>query len=192
MLLTSLWVTTSNGRGTWRTGPDQIMTNSKKLVCIAALIAISMITKADEKVAVQLEGISDGDTIYVRAPSTRARFVVRLAAIDAPEKSQQYGSESKATLGQLLRGSQHLVLEDHGRDRYGRMVAIVQDDHERNINLEMVARGAAWVFPQYASRPEHSSVYPDLMEAEQNARSRRVGLWSNSTAIEPWRYRQMN
>jgi endonuclease YncB( thermonuclease family) len=49
---------------------------------------------------------------------------VRLECIDAPELKQPYGTRSKQTLSNLVFG-RIVRVEDHGRDRYGRLLGRV-------------------------------------------------------------------
>jgi micrococcal nuclease len=64
-------------------------------------------------------GISDGDTITILVGGHQP-LKVRLAEIDAPEKSQAYGQRSKQSLSDLVFGKQVRV-EQQDRDRYGRV-----------------------------------------------------------------------
>lgn len=154
------------------------------------LVCSLSVSAAPSTMHVHLEGIADGDTIYVRDTEARASHRVRLAMIDAPESKQAYGSQSKGALQQLLRGAGILTLKVESTDRYGRLIALVEDERGRNINLEMVNQGAAWVYTPYARRGIFSALYPDFQEAERSARMRQLGLWNNPNAIEPWRFRR--
>lgn len=136
------------------------------------------------------EGVGDGDTIYVRDTSAQASYRVRLAMIDAPEKDQEYGQESKASLTQLLRGAGMLELDVYAKDQYGRLVAIVKDERGRNLNLQQVTQGAAWVYTQYASAPAYAGMLSEFDNAERNAKIRRMGLWASPTPLEPWKFRR--
>lgn len=156
----------------------------------AILIASSAALAAPTTMQVHLEGIADGDTIYVRDTEQRASYRVRLAMIDAPETAQEYGLESKRALQQLLRGAGIVTLHVESTDRYGRLIALVEDDRKRNINLEMVNQGAAWVYTQYAKRGAFAHLYPSFDGAERAARMRQLGLWKNTSPVEPWRYRR--
>lgn len=160
------------------------------LLAIATLC--STVVNAADLMNVHLEGIADGDTIYVRDLSGRTSFKVRIAGIDAPEKTQSYGAGAKAALSQLLRGSALLTLETHGHDQYGRVIAIVKDERGRDVGTALVAQGAAWVFEQYARLPEYKALYPTMHRAEANAKAQRIGLWAEDNPVEPWRYRQSN
>lgn len=145
---------------------------------------------APTTVRVHLEGIADGDTIYVRDTETLTSYRVRFAMIDTPESKQEYGIESKAALQQLLRGAGVITLHVESTDRYGRLIAIVEDERKRNINLEMVNQGAAWVYTQYAKRGGFAHLYSTFSNAERQAKMRQIGLWRNPSPMEPWRFRR--
>ncbi|MCF6783701.1 thermonuclease family protein [Stutzerimonas stutzeri] len=165
-----------------------------KLLRIAVtpiLLAVSLLTNASPlTMQAHLEGIADGDTIYVRDTANQVSYRVRLAMIDAPESKQEYGTQSKSALQQLLRGAGVVTLQVESTDRYGRLIAIVEDERKRNINLEMVNQGAAWVYTQYAQRGAFAGQYRAFAEAERSARLRQLGLWNNPNPVEPWRYRR--
>lgn len=157
----------------------------------SALLAASIFAAAAPlTMQVHLEGIADGDTIYVRDTNKQVSYRVRLAMIDAPESKQEYGLQSKGALQQLLRGVGVVTLHIESTDRYGRLIAIVEDERQRNINLQMVNQGAAWVYRQYAQRGAFASMYSTFAEAERAARSRQLGLWNNPNPVEPWRFRR--
>jgi len=125
-------------------------------------------------------GVRDGDSLVVLAD--RHEIEVRLAEIDAPERAQPWGSRAKQALSELAFGKTvEVEVTDH--DRYGRTVARVVADGI-DVPAEMVRRGCAWVYRQYAKRTE-------LYDLERAARDERVGLWSLPEAerIAPWEWR---
>lgn len=65
-------------------------------------------------------GVSDGDTITV-LDADKIQYKVRLAGIDAPEKSQAFGERSKQHLGNLVFGKV-VYVEWNKTDKYGRTV----------------------------------------------------------------------
>jgi|GEM_PF-1257291 endonuclease YncB( thermonuclease family) len=125
--------------------------------------------------------VSDGDTLRVRVRGNE--MDVRLADIDAPERDQPYGWEAKLALIDLVRG-RHVVLVPRDVDQYGRIVAYVWVE-DLDVNRELVKRGAAWFYPEYARSA-------DLYDEEQRARDARVGLWGLpvNERVEPWEWRR--
>lgn len=133
---------------------------------------------------VVLLSVGDGDTIRVRDAAGQL-VTVRLACIDAPETAQgPPGAEATAALRQLLAVGR-LELRPQTVDRYGRTVAEVLAAG-RNVNLEMVRSGAAFVFYRYL-RDCNGAAYE---QAEQQAQRFRQGVWRWDQGIErPWDFR---
>ena len=123
-------------------------------------------------------GIVDGDTIDCLINYKKIR--VRLHAIDAPEKKQDYYSRSKQALAGLCNGK-YARLVTHGHDRYRRLIADVYVSNEL-INYKMVELGMAWHFTKYSSDKK-------LAALQQAARKNKTGLWSLPAPIAPWDYR---
>jgi micrococcal nuclease len=135
--------------------------------------------------------IIDGDTVIVSNGRTQIR--VRLDSIDCPEDGQHWGDTAKYGLIKLI-GRQHLHLELHGEDVYGRTLATIYVWHRQknqwlNVNERMVILGHAWVMRQfYDHLPEDRR--EQLNRMEHWARSKKVGLWSTSNPVPPWHWRK--
>jgi micrococcal nuclease len=128
--------------------------------------------------------VGDGDTIRVRGRNGQP-VTVRLACIDAPETAQGVlGAQATATLRRLLEAGP-LELPPQTVDRYGRTVAEVIAGG-RNINLEMVRAGAAFVYRQYLCDCDGAA----YEAAEQQAQQYRQGVWRWDQQPErPWDFR---
>lgn len=126
--------------------------------------------------------VYDGDTMTVLAGHNK--FRVRLFGIDAPEVLQEYGTESRDLLRQLVLG-QTVTIEILDVDKYGRGVAVIRKNL-LDINTEMVRSGAAWHYRQYAAGET------GLAEAQEEARNAKAGLWQHGSPMPPWEYRQKN
>lgn len=124
--------------------------------------------------------VNDGDTFEAKVQGVVMDF--RLAEADAPEKDQPYGEVSSKELGLLLQG-QEIVLVPIDTDRYGRTIAFVWNG-STCVNKEMVGRGAAWFYDEYARSDA-------LHVIEEDARAAKVGLWSLplKKRQEPWVWR---
>jgi micrococcal nuclease len=124
--------------------------------------------------------IIDGDTIDCLVNEKTIR--VRLNAIDAPEKKQDFYMKSKQALSDLCYGKNAIIIQ-HGYDRYRRLIADVYVNQE-HINSKMIQLGMAWHFKKYSSDST-------LAELETTARIHKKGLWSVKFPIAPWDYRAM-
>ena len=130
--------------------------------------------------------VSDGDTLNVQKVEN-GKFVgeivkIRMFGIDAPEKTQDYGIESKQALEKMVNGKT-LEIEEKNRDRYGRTVAIVYVNG-KNINEEMVKNGNAWWYQEYDKKDTKMQTY------QENAKKNKLGLFGKRGYVEPWNYRK--
>lgn len=155
--------------------------NTKTLV-VAAILAVSAWANAQAETYENVRSlyVADGDTVKMAFSDGREAWV-RLSEIDAPEKGQPYGLESKAALASLL-NARAVTLQVQGTDQYGRVLATLYVDG-RTINDELVREGAAWVYGRYAKRPI-------LYSIQDEAKKGRYGLWSDPAPIEPWIWRR--
>ncbi|EAT2030500.1 thermonuclease family protein [Citrobacter freundii] len=139
--------------------------------------------------AASVTRILDGDTLEIREATGLIR--VRLADIDAPEKSQPFGQRAKQKLTELVSNATDVEIKSTGTDRYGRTLAnvLVKKCQPQCmvyfINEEMVKNGMAWAYRYHGKATSH-----DMANLESRARVEKVGLWSMPGAVEPWRYRE--
>lgn len=119
----------------------------------------------------------DGDTIELAGGP-----VIRVHGIDAPEKGQPFGDESRAVATQLLLGKT-VTIEAKEQDRFGRTVASVSLADGKSFGAEMVRLGMAWVFVRYTHDPE-------LIRLEREAKAGKVGLWQQADPSPPWDFRK--
>ena len=128
-------------------------------------------------------GVSDGDTITVRADG-QSKTRIRLYGIDAPESKQDFGRRAKEHLSGLVFG-EVVEIEDMGADRYGRTVAVVRVG-DINANEEMLKAGMAWVFTKNC----RNKICVRWRDLEAQTRAQRVGLWSQPEPVAPWMWRE--
>lgn len=138
----------------------------------------------------QVVRVSDGDTISVRQGNRKER--IRFCGIDAMEKAQSLGQESKANLERLIseaRGKVQLSIIES--DRYGRKVAevftVLDNGGERFLNEEQVKAGLAFAYHQYLSNCINRD---SILAAEEIAKKGRVGVWSDPNPLPPWEFRR--
>ena len=126
--------------------------------------------------------IKDGDTIEILHNGKPLR--IRLAHVDCPEirKSQPFGKAAKQLTSELCFGQEVKVVNEGTFDQYGRLIGVVMNSKNRNVNMELVAAGMAWHFTRYSS----DTLYANL---EIAARENQVGLWVEDHPIPPWEWR---
>jgi micrococcal nuclease len=118
--------------------------------------------------------IGDGDTLDVRSGAR-----VRLLQIDAPELggAECYAPEARRELERLARPGSRIELESDPRlddtDRYGRLLRYVHTA-ERNVNVDLVRRGAATPYFRAGEEGVHADA---LLDAVEDARRGRRGMW---------------
>jgi len=142
-------------------------------VLVALLLCAAPVQGAEVRVI-------DGDTLRIGAET------IRLYGIDAPEAGQpctrngrpwDCGGWATAQLTEILRG-QSLSCRGIARDRHDRLVAVCTAGG-RDINAEMVRRGAALAYRDY------STAY---VEAEKEALFAQAGVWAGEVEV-PATYR---
>lgn len=159
-----------------------------------ALCALILLIATDGYAARTIEGVVravyDGDTILL-ATREESRLKVRLYGIDAPETAkpdtpgQPFGAIAKRTLMYKIMGRQ-VSAEIIDIDQYRRAVAVIRYAG-RDINLEMTAEGMAWAYRHYLQEPYTS----EYIAAENQARSKRAGIWREVNPQPPWEFRQI-
>ena len=129
--------------------------------------------------------VGDGDTLRVRKAGQT--ITIRLACIDAPESSQKpHGAQASQVLKALVPIGSGIDLRIKTTDRYGRSIAEITRAG-RNINQDLVASGAAFVYWQYIKGCDRQT-YSRL---ETEARLKGLGVWSTGGGItRPWDYRR--
>jgi endonuclease YncB( thermonuclease family) len=124
-------------------------------------------------------GVHDGDTVTCLDEANQQQKI-RLAEIDAPEVSQDYGKVSREALAGMVFGKTIEVV-DSGRDRYGRWIGHLYVDG-LDVNRQMVATGNAWHYAAYSKDQS-------LAVLQSQAQAQRLGLWAQPDPTPPWEYR---
>jgi len=154
-------------------------------ILAAVLFALSCQVALANELQGRIVGVSDGDTITV-LDAKNQQHKVRLAGIDAPEKSQAFGQASKKQLSELVFGKA-VVVEWQKLDRYGRVVGKVLLDGF-DVCLEQIRKGMAWHYKKYAG-DQSAGDRQTYAAIEAEAREARLGLWIDESPEPPWDYR---
>ena len=130
-----------------------------------------------EEFSAKIIVVIDGDTVVIRRASGLLK--IRLAEIDAPEKDQIFGDQSKLSLSGMVLGKQ-VKVTSRAFDKYKRMVALLSING-LDVNAEQVRRGMAW---EYGSKR--------LIAVQEEARKAARGLWAQSNPTPPWEWRKQH
>ena len=152
------------------------MRRSAVLVALGAVLLAVPVASSRPGATYAVERVIDGDTIVLATGSR-----VRLVQIDAPELSgsECYSVAARSALAGLLPSGARVRLQFDSRldrtDRYGRSLAYVLKG-QQNVNLTLVARGAASVWFYEGVRGRYAG---QLMSAARAARAAKRGLWKS-------------
>jgi micrococcal nuclease len=144
------------------------------LALTAAACSAEQQTGAADSGGAVVERIADGDTLELESGDR-----VRLVQIDATElgEGECYSEEGMATLEELVPVGTRVRLEADPSldqvDRFGRLLRYVHTG-DRNVNLELVRRGAAAPYFFHGERGRYAS---ELEDAGQAARDAGRGMW---------------
>ncbi len=145
-----------------------------------ALVILKGWTPSQEATVVD---VMDGDSLVFMQDGERKK--VRLYAIDAPEKDQAFGKESRAFTRSLVL-NQPVTLKVRDEDRYHRLVSEVTLEDGRILNHELVRAGLAWWYERHA--PDDR----DLRRLQKQAQAEKKGLWADADPQPPWDYRNQH
>lgn len=152
----------------------------KKILILFLLILSVLGFSQTQSFRGKVVGVKDGDTFKVLY--NRKEYTIRLAHIDAPERKQAFGNKSKQYASDLCFGKEVLVRPTQKNDRYGRIIAEVIIG-KINVNKSLVKNGLAWHFKKYSKSQEYAQL-------ENEARKKKVGIWSEKNPIAPWDWRK--
>jgi micrococcal nuclease len=127
--------------------------------------------------------VINGDTVQFQFKDHT--FRLQLYGIDAPEDGQPLAQEAQQALKQLAL-FQSVRVQILTQDMYKRYIARITLADQRDLSQEMVRRGWAWWYRQFARKDA------TLQELESAARSGKLGLWQLPAPVPPWEYREMS
>jgi micrococcal nuclease len=124
--------------------------------------------------------IKDGDTVEV-IDKQKNTVTLRLAEVDCPEKKQPFGTKAKQFTSDLvyLKTIKYIVTN---KDRYGRYIAKIYFEN-KYLSAEIIKKGMGWQYKKYSTSKE-------LAKFEQQARSKKIGLWIDPNPIYPSEWRK--
>ena len=153
---------------------------------LLALLSITATAGGGERTQSILVGrvvhIASGDALTIVDPGN-VRHQVHLLGIAAPDVQQPFGRASRTSLSALaFDRSVHAICRL--LDPMQHPVCVVSQ-RGRDIGLEQLRNGAAWVYPPHAellTEGERST----YQQAEFFAKIHRSGLWNSKNPTPPW------
>ncbi|WP_083812401.1 thermonuclease family protein [Pusillimonas sp. T7-7] len=134
--------------------------------------------------------VADGDTFNMLVNGKQER--IRMSSIDAPEVTkdrerpgQPMAQASRDALSRLISGKTLTVL-CFEQDRYERNICDVPLDDGMTANQKQVQAGMAWANMEKRGKFMRDPKLPGL---EQQARSKRLGIWQDGKPVQPWAWR---
>ena len=161
-------------------------TNDFNRVLVLIALAVLTTTSNADTLTGRVVGIADGDTLTL-LDATNTQHKIRLSGIDSPEKGQPFGQACKKSLSDLAY-DRVVAVDSNKLDRYGRVIGKVLVNGQ-DVNLEQVRRGCGWHYKKY----QNEQILDDRLSynaAEESARARRVGLWTDLEPTPPWEWRK--
>jgi len=140
----------------------------KITIVLLCLVFITACTEIEQKEGIFVAEVIDGDTFKL---NTGER--VRLIGIDAPERYEEFYTESTNALFALIFYKQVILERDiTDEDKYNRSLRYVFVNNTF-VNLEMVQEGYAKSFPY---EPD-TKYQEELNKAQEEAIENRRGMW---------------
>jgi len=174
-------------------GIEQIISLGFPKAFFLALVVLLGLSQAVYGAEREVIRVHDGDTLKVKGDS--GELTIRLAGIDAPEKSrkrsgpgQPFSQKAKEYLADLVL-NRSVDIREYGVDRYGRILGIIVLEGN-DVNLHMVRIGFAEV---YRGKPAKGFDPAPYLHAEREAREARKGMWAQGMGyVSPrdWRRSQ--
>lgn len=120
--------------------------------------------------------VIDGDTVELFNGT-----VLRYVGITAPETGEVFEKESTELNRSLVEGKEiKLEYDNYTFDKFGRILAYAIIDN-KNVSIELVSKGMAELVIYQKRKP---FIYQtQLLEAQEQAKQKSIGIWSNKTQL---------
>lgn len=152
----------------------------KKIIAFFTLFTVLLTSIAfAESFNGKVISVIDGNNLIVA--SREKTYKVRLVGIECPEMDQPFGSQAKQYVTDLVRGREVWV-DIMGVDHDNRMIGLVKVNG-KDISLEVTRAGLAWCDTKFHR-------FQKIVSAEQDVKSKKIGLWAYSGAKHPSLHRQ--
>ena len=124
---------------------------SKTVLLLILLSCSNKVNKIDKSITGKVIAVKDGDTIDILFDNKP--FTIRFAHVDCPEvkKGQPFGQAAKKFTSDHCFGQTVTVFNEGKYDRYKRLIGVIINERNENVNKELVKAGFAWHYKKYQS-----------------------------------------
>ena len=154
----------------------------KKLLPILLFLLISTAALSQSIITGKVVSVADGDTFTILTEGNK-QVKIRFYGIDCPENGQDFGTKAKQFTSSLA-FSKTVSIQIKDLDRYGRTIGIVILPDSTILNEELLKAGLAWHYKYYDKSEKYAAL-------ENEAKVRKVGIWSMINQIAPWEFRRI-
>ncbi len=155
---------------------------SWQFLWLSILLSVASNTLASDT-QFQVSYVYDGDTVKLKSLQSGEEIKLRITDIDAPERNQSYGKQSRRAVLKLCKGPDIEVEANlSGKDRYERHLGKLYCNNT-DVSLHLLEQGLAWHNVKYSNDAT-------LRSTAAKARSKKVGLWQHHNPMPPWVWRQ--
>lgn len=135
----------------------------------------------DKRHAAKLISIHDGDSVKLNFHGRVESY--RIQYMDTPELGQEDGEAAAAMLGVLLRFKyiEFSIPTKGGSKSYNRNICKIYANG-KDVGLEMIKRGYAWIDVRYPVPPEYIHAFADSVKYKR-------GMFANKNPVHPSLYR---
>lgn len=150
----------------------------KRTLLASCLWLVGVVSFAEELKG-KVIAVLDGNTLEILADDNYT-YKIMLYGIDCPELEQNFG-EAARQLAEKIFMNKEVSVTLMGKDRWGTRLGIiwVKGNDPRK---QMLSEGLAWTAER---NPE-----ADLEQVKEQAREKRLGLWSEEEPVAPWVFRR--
>ncbi|MCA2938991.1 MAG: thermonuclease family protein [Microcystis sp. M113S1] len=156
------------------------------IIALSAIILVGIKAQStdDKREKVKIDRCHDGDTC-----TTDKGEKIRLACIDAPELKQPFGKASRDHLREIIT-DRPVKIDRINTDRFGRTIAILYINNGgkwQAVQSLQSKAGTVWAFDRFK---RNCPIWNSINREFQIAQSKKIGLFADGQAIEPWTWRQ--
>ena len=158
------------------------------IIILIAIIFLGIKSRSTDnaKEKVKIIRCHDGDTC-----TTDKGEKIRLACIDAPELKQPFGKASRDYLKEIIK-DRAAKIDRINTDRFGRTIAILYINNGgkwQAVQSLQSKAGTVWAFDRFK---RNCPLWHSINREFRIAQSKKIGLFADRQAIEPWTWRRQN